>query len=121
MRLRNDSGYPLNSPDLGRVILPGPDVFESPVYITGCTNLDAPKEVPADSEGGAGTDQGDDLVGDEDDNPSPGMQEAANASAATEGVPTPEDEAREHAGEHVPVTPARKTAARTGRSKGDQA
>lgn len=52
MRLRNDSGYPLNSPDLGRVIPPGPEEFESPVYITGCTRLDEPEpENQGDDDG----------------------------------------------------------------------
>jgi hypothetical protein len=41
VRLRNDSGYPLNSIDLGRVIDPGEE-FEHTEYITGCTDLDAP-------------------------------------------------------------------------------
>ena len=47
MRLRNDSGYPLNSGDLGRQI-PHDEEFEHDEYITGCTWLDRPEPEPED-------------------------------------------------------------------------
>jgi hypothetical protein len=54
MRLRNDSGYPLNAQDLGRVIGPGEE-FEHSEYITGCTNLDQPPD--GDGQGEPGTEE----------------------------------------------------------------
>jgi hypothetical protein len=41
VRQRSDSAYPLNSPDLGRVIGPHEE-FEHGSLIAGCTALDAP-------------------------------------------------------------------------------
>lgn len=41
MRQRNDTGYPLNSPDMGRVITAGEE-FSHPGHITGCTDLAEP-------------------------------------------------------------------------------
>lgn len=45
MLQRNDTGYPITSYDVGRVIGPGEE-FEFPKHITGCTVLDEPAADP---------------------------------------------------------------------------
>ena len=48
-RQRNETGYPLNSLDLGRQIGPGEE-FTHDVLITGCVDLDAPETPPEPAE-----------------------------------------------------------------------
>lgn len=90
MRQRNDSGYALNSPDVGRVIPPDEE-FDHPDYITGCTNLDAPAaEPPAGGDGGqggaGGTPAGQPETGDSAASPA---QTTRNKAAGSEETPAP--------------------------------
>ena len=86
MRLRNDSGYQLNSPDLGRRIDVG-EKFEHAEYITGCNRLDPPEEPPSDNGDGSagdGTPPDDEASGDGGGgaNTGDGEQAAAGKTAA---------------------------------------